>query len=98
MTQRNIAILTALLSFSAVLSQPCFAADETPPPANFVLLQEDFLKQREFMIMDLGRKIKLMQEARVCAKKSSSPVAFQACNKILVDGIRVQKADPKKTN
>ena len=93
MAQRNFSYLTVFLFLSVALNVPCFSADNNSPQATVVLSQEDFVKQREFMLKDLAKKMALMQEARKCAEKSATPAAFQACNQALVDGIRAQMSE-----
>lgn len=39
------------------------------------------------MIDDLGEKIELMQQARVCAEKAATAQEFQACNQVFQDAI-----------
>lgn len=75
---------------------PCLSADTQAPQGTILLSQENFEKQRETMIKDLGEKIVLMQQARECAEKSSTPVAFQACNQAFLEGIQAHMAEMKK--
>ncbi len=97
MMQHTPHLLAALFSASVFWTAPCFSADASPPQGTILLSQEEFEKQRETMIKDLGKKITLMQEARKCAEKSSTPVAFQACNQAFLEGIQAHIAEMKKT-
>ena len=92
--------MTAFLLVSMICCNPGFAdGKETPaaPPGSTPiaptvtapphLSQEEFVKQRQFMIKDLERKIKALQKAKKCAVKSSNPIEFRACNETLVNEI-----------
>lgn len=77
-----------------LLSAASFAAEKetapvasTPPAAAPAISQEEFALQRENMIKDLDRKIRLLSEAKACAVKSTTPSAVQECNKALRQGI-----------
>jgi len=94
MTLRGIASLVVFLSFSVAWSVPCISAGADSSQPTSVLSQDDFVKQRQFMLKDLARKMALMQEARTCAEKSTTPVAFQDCNQAFLDGIRAQMSEP----
>jgi hypothetical protein len=97
MAQRNIAFLAVFLPLAVAWSGPCFSVANDSGQATVVLSQEDFVKQRAFMLKDLDRKIELMQKARTCAEKSATPSDFQACNQALGDGIRAHMAEQKES-
>jgi len=85
------------IALFAPVAELGFAAEDSTKPV-FVLSQEEFIRQRTVMIDDLGKKIELMQKARECAEKSTTPVAFQACNQAFADGIRAHMAEQAKRN
>lgn len=81
------AVLLGALSLLTVSSQ-AFAADSPEPkPAPAVLSEEEFQKQRTFMLEDLALRIKVFQTAHACAEKAETSVAFAACNQELRDSM-----------
>ena len=95
MTSCKIQALTMIFSLAARWSPYCFSADAPATPGTILLSQEAFEKQRETMVSDLGKKITLMQQAKGCAEKSATPVAFQACNQTFLEGVQAHIAEMK---
>ena len=91
------AVLTVFFSLAAFWSPSCFPADAPAPQGTILLSQEAFEKQRETMLRDLEKKIVLMQQAKDCAEKSTTPVAFQACNQAFLEGVQAHIAEMKKS-
>ena len=88
MAQKNVLVSALFVTLALSVAPPVFSAEkEASAPAEFVLSQEEFVRQRKFMLSDLDRKITLLQAARACADKSSTPDSFVACNKTLNAGI-----------
>jgi len=88
----RINVFVAALFSSGV----ALASDKPPQQATFVLSQEEFKVQRDFMIRDLEKKIELLQGAKKCAEDSTNSVGFQACNQTLIDGIAAHNQQNNK--
>ena len=94
MKPQYIALLAAL---STPLSL-AFAQSSTDIPqdvkASIQFEEDEFKRQKAFMIEDTGTKIEVLRTAHECAKAAETPQAFADCNKALREAI-LQSATKK---
>ena len=65
---------------------------------NAKIAEIEFQKQKKLMITDTARKVKLLQTAHDCAKKSRTEAAFKTCNDNLRTGIMAHMEEMRSAN
>ena len=94
MKLHHIALLATLstpLSFAFAQSSPTIPQDVK---VTIQSEEDEFKRQKAFMIEDTGAKIEVLRTAHECAKAAETPQAFADCNKALREAI-LQSATKK---